>query len=202
MTHLSAAEFVDYAEDALDVARAAHVDGCAVCRRRGDELRASLQQLSSVKGDVPQPSPLFWDQLSARIQHGIDTADGPSVSSPSWWAASVRTLIPLTACALVIGMITIVLTRRLEAPASPPQIATAPAAIAIDHANEPWSDASTSEMWEVLTSAAADVEWDNAHETAITVAPASVDRAVQQLSVAELNELGRLLQTELKRSSD
>jgi len=197
MRHLSAAEFVDYAEDALDVARAAHLDVCAVCRRRGDELRASLQQLSSVKSDVPEPSPLFWDHLSARVQQEIDTSDG---SSP-WWAASVRTVIPLTACGLVIGMIAIVLTRRLEAPASPPQIATAPA-IAIDHANEPWSDASTSEMWEVLTSAAADVEWDNTHETAITVAPASVDRAVQQLSVAELNELGRLLQTELKRSSD
>jgi hypothetical protein len=198
MTHLSAAEFVDYAEDALDGARLAHVDGCAVCRRRGDELRASLQQIASVKSDVPEPSPLFWDHLSARVQHGIETAGG---SSP-WWAASVRTLIPLTACALVIAMITIVLTRRLEAPASPPQIATAPAAIDIDHANEPWSDASTSEMWEVLTSAAADLEWDNTQETAITVAPASVDRAVQHLSVAELNELGRLLQTELKRSSD
>src|SRR4051812_50102911 len=83
MRHLSAAELVDYAEDALDVARAAHLDVCAVCRRRGDELRASLQQLSSVKSDVPEPSPLFWDHLSARVQHGIDTAGGGTgVSAP------------------------------------------------------------------------------------------------------------------------
>jgi hypothetical protein len=54
----------------------------------------------------------------------------------------------------------------------------------------------------VLTPAAADVEWDNAHEPTLAVAPASVDRAVQQLSAAELTELGRLLQTELKRYSD
>src|SRR4051812_50015291 len=86
MRHLSAAELVDYAEDALDVARAAHLDVCAVCRRRGDELRASLQQLSSVKSDVPEPSPLFWDHLSARVQHGIDTAGGGSGVLSAWWA--------------------------------------------------------------------------------------------------------------------
>jgi hypothetical protein len=198
MTHLSSPELVDYAEDALDPARAAHAEACAACRRAGEDLRATLTGVAALKRDVPEPSPLYWDQLSARIDERIAAGEGPRAA---WWAMPVRVLAPVAACVLVVATIAVVMTPRERTPEVATPLASATTADG-DRASDPAIDASTSEMWEVLTAAAADVDWDAAHETAMTLAPSSVDRAVQQLSAAELNELGRLLQTELKRSGD
>jgi DNA-binding GntR family transcriptional regulator len=63
-------------------------------------------------------------------------------------------------------------------------------------------DADNAEVWSVLTSAASSVEFEDAHDAGMHVYPAAIDHAVQDLSPAELTELGRLLQAELKRSSN
>jgi hypothetical protein len=54
----------------------------------------------------------------------------------------------------------------------------------------------------VLTAAAADLELEEAHAAGLSVQPSAIDRAVQRLTADELNELGRLLQSELKRASN
>ena len=69
MTHLSESEFVDLAADALDPRRAAHVETCAPCREQRDALRAMLRDVSAVV--VPEPSPLFWEHMSARVRDGM-----------------------------------------------------------------------------------------------------------------------------------
>jgi hypothetical protein len=56
--------------------------------------------------------------------------------------------------------------------------------------------------WAVLTAAAADLHFDEARDAGIDVPSAAVDRAVTQLTRDELSELGRLLQSELKGSSN
>jgi len=56
--------------------------------------------------------------------------------------------------------------------------------------------------WAVLSAAAADMEIEDAHAAGMGVRPGAVDRAVVDLSPAERNELGRLLQSELKRSGN
>ena len=61
-------------------------------------------------------------------------------------------------------------------------------------------DARDSEVWAVLSSAAEDVELEAAHDAGMHVYPATIDRAVQRMSQAELTELGRLLQSELTHS--
>ena len=63
-------------------------------------------------------------------------------------------------------------------------------------------DADNAEVWAVLTAAASDVEFEDAHDAGMHVLPAAIEHAVQDLSAAELTELGRLLQSELKRSSN
>ena len=63
-------------------------------------------------------------------------------------------------------------------------------------------DPDNAEVWAVLTTAASSVEFEAAHDAGMHVHPAAIDHAVQDLSAAELTELGRLLQAELKRSSN
>jgi hypothetical protein len=54
----------------------------------------------------------------------------------------------------------------------------------------------------VLTAAAADLQLDEARDAGMDVASGAVDHAVTQLNRDELSELGRLLQSELKRASN
>jgi hypothetical protein len=58
----------------------------------------------AVDADVPEPSPLFWDHLSARIGERIDAE-----SDRSWWQAWIRprVLVPLSAaacCVLIVAL--------------------------------------------------------------------------------------------------
>jgi hypothetical protein len=202
VTHLSESEFVDLAEDALDPRRARHVDTCASCREQADALRGLLRETSSVI--VPDPSPLFWDHLSARVREGVAAAPAPGRSGWSW--PGVRLLLPMGAAAAVViavlsGALMLRAVRDAEAPV---RIVTPPAAVTASSDVRPATmpDADNAEVWDVLTSAASTVGFDDAHAVGMHVVPATIDHAVQDLSAAELTELGRLLQSELKRSSN
>jgi len=69
-------------------------------------------------------------------------------------------------------------------------------------ASEAPVDAQNAEVWDVLTAAASDVGIDDAHAAGLRAHPGAIDGAVQRLNQAELKELGRLLQSEMKRSSN
>jgi hypothetical protein len=197
--HLSASELVDLAERTLASDRAAHVDTCPSCAAAGRDLRATLHGALSAREEVPEPSPLFWDHLSSRVQHAI-VHDAPSPAS--WWAAGPRTLAPLATFALVVLVLTMMLPRHVQRSTSPVGGTPSAAIVDTDRPFDPALDSTTADAWEMLTAAAADLEWDAAHEAGMAVHPAAIDRAVQQLAPDELTELGRLLQTELKRSGD
>lgn len=201
MTHLSESEFVDLSSDALDPRRAAHVDTCASCRERSDALRAMLREVSSVV--VPEPSPLFWQHLSARVRDGVAAAPVPSRFGWRWPA--MRRLVPIGAAAAVaIAVISgalVLRTARNGRPLGP--IVTEHAAVtAPDATPGATPDPDNAEVWDVLTSAASTIQFDEAHAAGMHVHPAAIDHAVQRLSAAERHELCRLLQSELKRSYD
>jgi hypothetical protein len=95
MGHLSREELVDSLDESLPLARLAHVDICAHCRAERDALAAVLRDVSRV--EMAEPSPLFWDRLSARVREGL--ANEPAPAAPGWlswasghWAWSVVTL--------------------------------------------------------------------------------------------------------------
>jgi hypothetical protein len=200
-SHLSPSELVDVAEGAIDGDRAAHVSQCSVCAAAAADLRAALHGAQSARDEVPEPSPLFWDHLSSRVQQAL-VNDSPPRSS--WWAPGLRTLAPLAAFALVVIVLTMMLPRQSPRPGiSTASDVTSPALGAdADRPFDPAVDATTADAWDVLTAAAADLEWDAAQEAGMAVHPAAIDRAVQQLAPEELAELGKLLQSELKRSGD
>jgi hypothetical protein len=67
--HLTPEELIDSRERPLPPARQAHADTCAACRSEIARLDEVLLDVGAV--DVPEPSPLFWDHLSARIRDRV-----------------------------------------------------------------------------------------------------------------------------------
>ncbi|HET7698890.1 MAG TPA: hypothetical protein VFK57_24440 [Vicinamibacterales bacterium] len=197
MRHLSPSEFVDLADGSLPRDRAAHAEGCEACRAQAAAVRDALRLAGSAP--VPEPSPLFWDHLSARVREAVA---GTRPSPGSGWGFGFQPI----AAALAIGVLvfSIVLLSRAPRNGQPSRIASAPAAPsgpaddAVDHAPDPVHAAE----WAVLTAAAEDLHFDEAQDAGIAVPAATVDRAVTQLTRDELSELQRLLESELKRAGN
>jgi len=193
MTHLSDSEFVDFAEGALDAGRAAHLDTCPACREQGETVRAALRSATSVT--MPEPSPLFWDHLSARIREGV--AIEPQVRRV-WWRPG---LIAALGCAAAILVAVGISIRERPDPRVVPQIAksepavpASPATIVEQPADAPATDAA----WALLRDAASDIQFDDATEAGLNVRPGAVDSAVLDLTPAERDALGRLLQDAIR----
>jgi hypothetical protein len=83
MSHLSRDERLLALDGALDAGRQAHLSACEACRTEVDGLRGVLARVRAV--DVPEPSPLFWDHLAARVGDAIAREPAPAVAR-GWWA--------------------------------------------------------------------------------------------------------------------
>ena len=193
MNHLSPSEFVDLVEGTLDAERASHADRCESCRRSNEELRRVFET-AAARGEVPEPSPLFWEHFSARVRESIAQE---TVAAPRWMAWRPA-FVAIAALAVLVTAGSLFMR---PVPVAVPNTPTVAEGVGSEPAFEFALDTNT-EVWEVLTAAAADLEWDEAREAGMGVQPAAIDRAVQRLSAEELTELGRLLQSELKRASN
>jgi hypothetical protein len=213
MMHLRESEFIDFADGRLPPSRATHLETCAACRREAEELRDVLRAASDV--DMPEPSPLFWDHFSARVSDVV-SGEAPGAGE-SWAAGAAGLLMPIAVvAALVIAVVSATLLPRFARTSSTdgtlasshtPDGSVAPAGgrsgVERDATvREAPVEAQDAEVWAVLTSAASDMGLEEAHAAGMRAHPAAIDHAVQRLNQAELTELGRLLRTEMKRSSD
>jgi len=197
MNHLSPAEFVDAADRALAPARAAHLERCERCRTQMASVRAGRDAAGAA--DVPEPSPLYWQHLSANIRDRVaDEAIVPAWRAASWreWLG-VRTLVPLTS-ALVLAAAAFVAILR----PGPPPVDVGPVPVVAGVSADAPIEPENADVWQVLTAAAADVRIEDAHEAGMHVPSAAIDGAVQRMTPAERNELGRLLQSELRGSGN
>ena len=194
MSHLSPAEFVDLVDGTLPAPRAAHAGECPDCRAQAEALHLVMREAADVT--VPDPPPFFWDRLSARIRASV-----AETRPASRW----RALVPLASAAALVVAVGggIWIARNAERARVPPaaaspvgerQLIAMPDDAALDAAN--------GEVWDVLTSVASEMQIEDAAAAGMTVHPAAVDRAVQKMAPDELSELGRLLQSELKRSGN
>jgi hypothetical protein len=193
-THLSDSEFVDFAERRLGADRSAHLDDCPRCRAEAEEIRLTLEGAAAV--DVPEPSPLFWDHLSARVREELASAPAPHRSP---WRRPIAALAWATAIALV-AVITVRQLPRPISPSPPPSPVGGHAAIG-SPAEEPPIDVPPNDAaWALLGAAASHMELDEAHAAGLTVRPSAVDKGVLDLNPAEQDALAHLLQDELKRA--
>lgn len=91
-------EFIDVLDGAADPAATAHLVACAVCQATLAEVRDALAEAE--RATVPEPSPLFWPQVNARVRAAI--ADDPHASAG--WLAWLRwdVVVPLAGLATIV----------------------------------------------------------------------------------------------------
>jgi hypothetical protein len=110
MSHLSRDERLLVLDDALPPARQAHLASCPSCRAEVEALASVVARVKAV--DVPEPSPLFWDHLAARVGDAISREPAPQ--RPPWWAP--RPLWGVAAAALIVAALAGYWSVRTPAP--------------------------------------------------------------------------------------
>jgi anti-sigma factor RsiW len=182
MTHFTPEELVDALDGTLGANRRAHLDTCDQCRREAASLHALMSDLRS--SEVPEPSPLFWDRLSARVRQTID--EEPLSAPRRWFQWPV--LVPVAGLAMLV----IALIGALAQPTVSNSEATAVAAM-----SEPLDAVDAESEWALLADLVADLDYEAANEQGIATPVGAADAAVWQLSLGEQEELLRLLRAEL-----
>ena len=193
MTHLTEAEMVDLLDGELAPERVRHVEQCTECRTGAAALEAILP--SAGGADVPEPSPLFWDRLSARIAEAIDAEPTPSrcrnvLGLPTW-----RLAFAAMALVLVAGVTWQVLLKMESPSLSGPVPPSAATEAATDADLDEFIDA-----WDAIEASATDLDWEDAQSIGIASHPGSAERMVGDLTAEERSELGRLIEEEMKRT--
>jgi len=188
--HLNAGELVDLAEGARGDASAPHLASCEACRAKLEGLRAMMAAVERV--EVPEPSPLFWDRMSARVSDAVAAEGAPRRSWFDVWSWP-RVLAPVGAVAAgVVLAVTLSLNHQTPVPLLP--LSTAPVVDTLSGVLEAISDPSLSVVAELTDG----IDLETAGDAGLA-APGSAEHAVTHMNDAELRELRRLLQEELAR---
>jgi hypothetical protein len=190
MRHLSEAELIDLAEGTRPEASASHLASCEACRVQLNDLRAMFTEAAAV--DVPEPSPLFWDHLSARVRESIAAEQLRPARASTWW------LIPAGALAAIAVAALMTLGRNAQ-PSNTPTDPAPAVADASAGASERISLADDPSL-SLIADMAGDLDWDAAAEAGLTGGIGTVDRAVLDLTSDERVELQRILKEELSKS--
>jgi hypothetical protein len=197
MRHLQSDELIDLAEGTRPDASAPHLQACEACRTQLADLRTMMSRAS--QADVPEPSPLFWDHLSARVRDAVAAEGVPRATWLGWLQSGVLT--PLSIGGLAVVALAVALSvgvryvpGRTAVPASSGAIAD------VVPMSEPGDDPSL----DLVADLAAQVEWDAAEETGsgLRAHEDAADKAATQLSDGDRQELGRLLQQELAHTGN
>jgi hypothetical protein len=195
MTHLHPSEFVEALEATLAPRRQTHLDRCARCQAELQAMRATLHRVEG-GGEVPEPSPLFWDQFGARVRAAVETEPRPRAwrggLAVAWW--QVTAIGAALACLLAV-----VIWRGRAAPAVSAPAAPTVATIASSESGDALPALTgEDESIDVVAAVAGPLSWDEAKAANLTPKRYAVDVAMQQLSEAQRRELIRLVQAELK----
>jgi hypothetical protein len=187
--HCSPDELIDLAEGVRRDGEVPHLSVCPACRRELDEVRQALEQARMVP--VPEPSPLFWDHLSARVREA--TAAEPH-SGPAAWLVRTRwwAMLPLAAA---VGVVLVAMSggERFWRAAVDPR--SAPAIVQdVEPRAEPAGDDPSMALMADLASS---IEPDDVGGVGLAVPFGLTDVALAELSADERQELERLLREAL-----
>jgi hypothetical protein len=190
--HLGSDDLIDLAERTRPESDAPHLRTCARCRAQVEELRRAMTTAASV--DVPEPSPLFWQHLSARVHDAIAAEEMPSQTMRGWligwrmWTAAASALVACVAAVL--------LTSRVPSEPAPPASHLAESIAPPDAL--PDDDPALN----LVADLASTLTYEEASELETSTHAGSVDEAVGGLSAAERQELHRLLNDALRHPGD
>ena len=195
--HLKDDQFVDLAEGTLAESSAPHLASCETCRRQLREMRAVMSAAGEV--DVREPSPLYWDHLSARVHEAV-AIGGSRRRSWADVAAWRRLLMPAWAAAVASIIIVVALGPRVAGPPSPPSAPSAVVATGADVADV-WNDRAPGddESLTLMGSLSAGFDFEAARQAGLAEG-GSAEHAVTHMDDNDLRELQRLLAQELAPS--
>lgn len=192
--HLSPDTLLDVADGTRLDREFPHLESCAACARQLAELRSAIGAATEVQ--VPEPSPLFWDHLSARIRTAV--AEEARAPRHSLWAG--RVWWQWGAAAAVLGVILVIIwpgSTRVSAPGG----ASAPAvASSVPFPMEDIRAFDDDPALALLADLSSDLDWDAALEAGLVPADGTVDTVVFAMSAEERVELHRLLQEALAKA--
>jgi len=193
--HLDEAALLDVAEGLPSEHTAAHLAGCERCRAQVEELRSAMHLAED--GTVPEPSPLFWDHLSARVAEAVAEERPGEAPVSIDWAARLRNWRAVTAVAVAAAVILVVAVNRRAAPDANSE--QTPAALATAAARDLTPSLDNDPSLSFIADLASDLDWDDAVEAGLTSGTDAVERVVQDMSDDERRELRRVLQEEMGR---
>lgn len=183
--HLSPEERIDALDGTLQASRQSHVDACGSCRQELAALRQMADALAATPaGEVPEPSPLFWDHFQARVGAAVN-----AVETVPWWRGSSRAWVVLATAAAVLFAVWLSPVGR-RAPGDVPPASEIEVATITD-----------SVQWEFMTGVLESLEQDAAR-VVLAPSPAAVDAAFESLTASERETFARLLQEELMEGSN
>ena len=189
MAHLTSAEFIDLAEGVRDAASAPHLAECDRCRRELAEAREML--IAATDSDVPEPSPLFWDRLSARVREAV--AAEPEARSAAFfnsWSMRAAAGVAVSA-AIAVALVSSIGHRTPEQHPALDVVQDADPAALLGHGDDP--------SFDLVADFSRTLDWDDLREQ--LVGAGKIDASVGELDGAERRELGRLLKEELARAA-
>jgi hypothetical protein len=202
MTHLTPARLVDIAEGTEAEHGVPHLADCSACRRAVSELRATMAGVADVS--VPEPSPLFWDHLSARVRDDVAKEGAPGGTGWLEGWLRPRVALPILAAVAAAVIVAVAASRgpilQTPIPSTPlpvgenAQLPSLPPLEPLGAADDPslglMADYGTALNWD-----------DMREEMALVSHVGSTDEAVIELSAEERQELQRLLEEEMTQPS-
>jgi hypothetical protein len=184
--HLSAGELLDLAEGIADERSFPHLGSCGDCRAQLQDARAALALVNVV--EVPEPSPLFWDRLSARIHDAVAAERRSGNAARKQWRRWQLAAPIAAAAVIVIAAVSVVPRMTRTVPAGPtPAVAVDASASVLDPPIG--DDASLS----FVADLASDLDWEGAAQAGFAARADAVDGVLPTLSASETAELQRLL---------
>jgi hypothetical protein len=222
MRHLTPEELVDLAEGVPMASSGQHAADCTACRQQLADLAAIISAATSARmSEAAEPSPLYWDRLSARVREAVAAERAPrgawfglpwSRASLPWAGGLLAALVFASVVTMRVGSSREVDGRKLAtaqdvehpstyAPKHPSRYAAehastyAPEHLSTSEASEALADDPTLSL---VADLAASMDLDAASAAGLASGPGEADRAVYQLTGDERIELDRLLKEELR----
>lgn len=150
-----------------------------------DEFKNLIDEVKAA-GEVPDPSPLFWHHLSARVRDAV--ADQP-LPGP-WWMAYWRPLLLAAGSVAAVAMVVILRTTAVPGPSA--TVAPTPAT-----ANELVADVEVTEMWRLIEAASPTLEMQSVRDAGLMPTEYATDQAIQSLTPSQREALVQLLRKEM-----